>query len=88
MFEALDPAPTEDEVFTMLVNKLKQDIWQEFQGWKASRIQIHETMLCKWFGRVSGTHFTRAFKELEDEGKIIHRSGARSKPYTQFTFKK
>lgn len=87
MLEVLDPSPTEDDIFATLMGKLKEDIWQEFDGKQVSRLRIHEAMLRKWFGKVSGSHFTQAFKELEDEGKITHRSGTRSDDYTKFTFK-
>jgi len=87
MLEVLDPSPTEDGIFATLVGKLKEDIWQEFDGKQVSRLRIHEAMLRKWFGKVSSPHFTQALKELEDEEKITHRSGPRSDDYTEFTFK-
>jgi hypothetical protein len=87
MFDALNPPPTDDDIFSAQVVRLKEDIGQEFEGKQASRLRIHEAMLNQWFGKVSGSHFTRAFRELEeDEGKIANRSGPRSADDTEFTF--
>jgi three-Cys-motif partner protein len=86
MFEALAPPPTEDEIFASLASRLKEDVRQVFEGKTASRTDIHEAMLPTWFGRVSDRHFTQVLKELEEDGKILYRSGTRSKPQTKFTF--
>jgi len=87
MFEVLAPSPTEEEIFASVVSRLKEDIWREFEGKRASGMDIHKAMLPKWFGRVSSPHFTRAFEQLEEEKQITHRSGPRSNPYTKFVFR-
>lgn len=87
MLDELIPPPTEKEIFDSSVEKLKEDIWKKFEGKTASRIDVHNAMLSKWFGRIKGPHLTRAFKELERENKIVDRSGARSNDYAKFTFR-
>jgi hypothetical protein len=79
--------PTKEEIFTGKVNQLKESIWQTFRGRTASQIDIRTAMLNNWFGRVKNSHFTQTFKELEEDKRIIKRSGAVAKPYTKFTFK-
>jgi len=87
VFDVLSSPPTEEDILAGLVDRLKADIWQEFEGKTASRMDIRKAMLPKWFGRVTGSHYTRAVKELEEEGRITHRSGARSNSYTKFAFR-
>ena len=86
MMDNLCPPPTEDEIFTALITTLKIDIYQVFQGKKASRIEIHTQMLPQWFGKISKSHVNQALKELEAEKKIIDRSGTRSDDKSLFTF--
>jgi hypothetical protein len=87
MLDVLSPPPTEEDIFAGLVDRLKADIWQEFEGKTASRMDICKAMLPKWFGRVTGSHYTRAFRQLEEDGRITRRSGARSNSYTKFAFR-
>ena len=79
--------PTEEEIFADKVSKLKEGIWQKFQGKTASRLDVHQSMLGKWFGRVKGSHFTRAFKEMDEDGRIVDLSGPPSNDYTQIVFR-
>jgi len=84
----MNPPPTEKEIFSNLVNSLKEEIYERFAGKTCSRIGIHEAMLPKWFGIVSGSHLTQAFKGLEKEGRIAQRFGQLSEPYTTLVFAK
>jgi three-Cys-motif partner protein len=87
MFDVLCLDPTEDDLTRALVHSLKESIWQEFSGRSALQIEVREAMLSQgWFGKASRSHFTQVFKELEEEGRIVGRSGARSRDYTRFTF--
>lgn len=86
MFHVLCPPPTEEELAADVASRLKEDIWGAFEGKVATRIDIHEAMLPTWFGRIRGKDLTRALKELEEEGRIPHRFGARSNDSTGFTF--
>lgn len=80
-----DGEPPEEEVINAVVEDLKVDIMSQFRGEKANRLSIHAAMLNKWFGRSKKMHFTRAFRQLEDAGQIIDRTGRRSHDYTVFT---
>jgi len=87
MLDIIEPMPTEEEITKAKVDELKADIWRKFQGKTARRLDIRTAMLEKWFGRVKGPHFTRAFKEMKQEGKITKHSGPVFDPNTYITFK-
>jgi three-Cys-motif partner protein len=79
--------PTEDEIFTHLVNQIKDEIWELWRGKKVARIDIHESLLENWFGKISRKHVSQALKKLINEGRIEPPQGAVSNDYTKFIFK-
>lgn len=79
--------PTEDEVFQNVVNRLIPDIARQFSGKRASRLDIRVGMQYKWFGQCKGSHFTHAFREMEEKGTIISKSDILSSDDTLFQFK-
>lgn len=81
------PKPTVEEIFTAKVTQLKEDIWQKFRGKTASRLTIRQSVLEQWFGKSKGPHFTRAFQEMRDEGRITKTVGQLSDDDTLITFK-
>lgn len=78
--------PTEEEVVQAVVDQLIPDIMVRFNGQESTRLEIRAALLEEWFGRSKGTHFTRAFKQMEESGKILGRSGPYSDDDTEFKF--
>src|SRR6266480_7730958 len=68
--------PTVEEIFQDKVTHLKADIWRKCKGQKLSRINIHASILKKWFGRIKASHMTEALKALKDDGYILEVSGS------------
>jgi hypothetical protein len=79
--------PTVEEIFQDKVTHLKTDIWRKCKGQKLSRINIHASILKKWFGRIKASHMTGALKALKDDGYILEVSGSISHDRTLFKFK-
>ncbi len=87
MFDILDPSPTKEEIFTVVVNQLKETIWKQFAGKQAQRGHIRASMILNgWFGKARKAHYTRAFKELGREGRITDHIGNYSEEEAIFTF--
>ena len=80
--------PSREEIFAAQVQALKEDIWRVFRGRGASRSGVHDAMLGRWFGRISGRHLTQALKDLETDGKITDRTGPPSHRNTSFAFRR
>ena len=79
--------PTREEIFRDKVTHLKVDILRQCKGQALSRMNIHASILKKWFGRIKGRHMTEALKTLKDEGYILEMSGNISDDKTRFKFK-
>jgi three-Cys-motif partner protein len=85
--------PSENELATLIAEKLIDDIWHLCYGKKLSRQEINITLLKndkkKWFGHFSSAHLNLALSIMENENnpRIIQRSGPRSQDKTIFTFK-
>lgn len=80
------PKPTEEEIFEAKVVELREDIRLKFKGKTDTRLNVREATLDKWFGRITGRHFTRAFKEMQKEGFVTGFSGPPSNDDTIISF--
>jgi len=85
LFPVVEPTP--EEIFLDKVTHLKADIWRKCKGQILSRINIHASILEKWFGRIKARHITEALKALKDDGYILEISGNISQDKTLFKFK-
>src|SRR5229473_7065399 len=73
LFPVVEPTP--EEIFLDKVTHLKADIWRKCKGQILSRINIHASILEKWFGRIKARHITEALKALKGDGYILEISG-------------
>lgn len=87
MFDVIDPDPTEEELDAHIALQLASSIWEECVGLSIKRDEVEEKMLPYWFGKASGSHYTKALKKLEGDGRIAAKSGATSNPRTRFYFR-
>ena len=62
--------PSAEDVFEAKVKELKEDIFRQCQGTTFERLNIHTSILDKWFGRISKRHLTAALKALKEEGRL------------------
>ena len=66
--------PTEKELMTEKVGKIKDIILANFTGTNIQRLKLHYQILRldhkKWFGKMASKHINRALKDLMDDGKV------------------
>lgn len=87
-------APTEEDIFEGMVEEVKSTIWDFCKGQSLTRIEIHTKLIDSnssgdpLFGIIKKSHITRALKEMEEDGRIVSRKGARSNDWTTLVFQK
>jgi three-Cys-motif partner protein len=79
--------PSEEEIFTTKVDRLRADIWEAARGKELSHDQIYLSVLGKWFGRIKGKHLNAALNSMKNTGQISHADGPTSHYQTKFQFK-
>ncbi len=79
--------PTTEEIFQDKVTRLKEDIWIQCKGKQLSRIDIQVSVLGKWFGKIKGSHITKALSALKDDKRILESNGKISDEKTLFKFR-
>lgn len=86
------PDPTEEELFSFLVEQLAVDIVRLCNGEKLSRQEIYIRLIRdnnkKWFGRFTGTHLNQALSVLQTGPNpvITYKNGSNSRDKTFFSF--
>lgn len=83
----LDKTPSEEEIFQEKVISLSEAIWKTCKGKKLSRPEVYEQIWVEWFGKIRGTHFNKAIKLLQNDGRIVESTGAPSNRNTIFKFR-
>jgi three-Cys-motif partner protein len=77
LFSTEPPEPTEKEIDDEIVARLKPDILRYCKGKTLSRLSVRaETLVWRrWFGKAAAPHYTKALKQIEQEGGIASVSG-------------
>ncbi|MBI2333933.1 MAG: three-Cys-motif partner protein TcmP [Chloroflexi bacterium] len=78
--------PSKEEIFQSKVNAIKEEILTEFKGRTVSRTAIRLFLMRNWFGRIKGSHVTKALNQLHSDGRILNKVGTFSKDDSEFTF--
>lgn len=77
---------THDDISRRKIETIRDAILQEYAGRRASRIDIQMWLLANgWFGKIKGTHLTKALGEIVDDTKAV-KDGNISSDKTSFMF--
>ncbi len=85
--DLFSPQPTEEQIFSDKVERLKEDIWASAKGKVLSRDKVYMSILSKWFGRIKGKHMNTALRFLKEDGRVYKIDGTVSDARSRFYFR-